>query len=173
MGKVVYICSPCRGNYEKNITKAQGYCREAMLLFPGVVPIAPHVYFTQFLDDSKPRERKAGLEAGLKLLELCDELWVYGIQNPSEGMAAEIARAKELGIPVRDAAEIYTTPLMPATGSAAAEAAAPAAKEARRTWHPTEPAAPITIDTGDIVEAMQRAGLRGIAQIGGDSNGMG
>ena len=106
--KMVYICSPCRGDYEKNITKAQGYCREAMQLFPGVIPIAPHVYFTQFLDYTKPEERAAGLKAGLELLERCDEVWVYGMQNPSEGMKAEILRAKELGIPVRDAAEIYT-----------------------------------------------------------------
>jgi len=35
---------------------------------------------------------------------------VYGIQNPSEGMKAEIELAKELGIPVRDAAEVYQSP---------------------------------------------------------------
>lgn len=28
--KLTYICSPCRGDYEKNIIKAQEYCREAM-----------------------------------------------------------------------------------------------------------------------------------------------
>ena len=28
--KLAYICSPCRGDYEKNIIKAQEYCREAM-----------------------------------------------------------------------------------------------------------------------------------------------
>ena len=25
--KLAYICSPCRGDYEKNIIKAQEYCR--------------------------------------------------------------------------------------------------------------------------------------------------
>lgn len=30
--KLAYICSPCRGDYEKNIIKAQEYCREAMTL---------------------------------------------------------------------------------------------------------------------------------------------
>jgi hypothetical protein len=39
--RFIYICSPCRGDMEKNITKAQGYCREAAELFPDVVPIAP------------------------------------------------------------------------------------------------------------------------------------
>lgn len=106
--KIVYICSPCRGDYERNITKAQEYCREAVDM--GVLPIAPHVYFTQFLDDTIPEERKTGLEAGKELLKYCSEVWVYGIANPSEGMAAEIELAKTLGIPVRDAAEVYTSP---------------------------------------------------------------
>ncbi len=107
--KIVYICSPCRGDYEKNITKAQEYCREAVDM--GVLPIAPHVYFTQFLDDTIPEERRTGMEAGKELLKYCHEVWVYGIANPSEGMAAEIELAKTLGIPVRDAADVYAGPL--------------------------------------------------------------
>ena len=42
--KLVYICSPCRGDVEKNIEKAQRYCREAVELWDDVIPIAPHVY---------------------------------------------------------------------------------------------------------------------------------
>lgn len=103
--KKVYICSPCRGDYEKNIQKAQGYCREAVHM--GVIPIAPHVYLTQFLDDTIPEERTTGLNIGLELLKDCDEVWVYGIQNQSEGMKAEIELAGQLGIHVRDAVEVY------------------------------------------------------------------
>lgn len=69
--------------------------------------IAPHVYFTQFLDDTKPEERAAGMDMGLSLLAMCDELWVYGIENPSEGMRNEIEYAKQHQIPIRDAAELY------------------------------------------------------------------
>ncbi len=105
--RFIYICSPCRGDIEKNIIKAQGYCREAMNLWPDVVPIAPHVYCTQFLDDTVPEERAAGMDMGLSLLDMCDEIWVYGLDNPSEGMAREIEYAKENGIPIRDAAEIF------------------------------------------------------------------
>ena len=94
--KLVYICSPCRGDIEKNIEKAQRYCREAVELWDDVIPIAPHVYFTQFLDDTKPEERAAGMDMGLSLLAMCDELWVYGIENPSEGMRNEIEYAAEL-----------------------------------------------------------------------------
>lgn len=105
--RFIYICSPLRGEMEKNIIKAQGYCREAVELFPDVVPIAPHVYCTQFLDDTNPQDRAVGMELGIAMLDMCSELWVYGIENPSEGMKAEIAYAKEHGIPVRDAADVY------------------------------------------------------------------
>lgn len=105
--RLVYICSPYRGEMEKNIIKAQGYCREAAEHWPDVVPIAPHVYCTQFLNDTIQTERDLGMELGIAMLDMCDELWVYGIQNPSEGMKHEIAYAEANGIPVRDAAEVY------------------------------------------------------------------
>lgn len=105
--RFIYICSPCRGEMEKNIIKAQGYCREAAERWPDVVPIAPHVYCTQFLNDTIQTERDLGMELGIAMLDMCDELWVYGIQNPSEGMKREIAYAEANGIPVRDAAEVY------------------------------------------------------------------
>ena len=105
--RFIYICSPCRVDMEKNITKAQGYCREVVELFPDVVPIPPHVYCTQFMDDTNPKERALGMELGISLLGICSELWVYGMDNPSEGMKAEIEYAKEHGILVRDAAEAY------------------------------------------------------------------
>lgn len=105
--RFIYICSPLRGDVEKNITKAQGYCREAARLFPDVIPIAPHVYCTQFLDDTIPDERAVGMELGISLLDICDEIWVYGLDNPSAGMRAEIEYAEENGIPIRDAAEVY------------------------------------------------------------------
>lgn len=107
--KLVYICSPCRGDIEKNIEKAQRYCHEAVELWDDVIPIAPHVYFTQFLDDTKQEERAAGMDMGLSLLAMCDELWVYGIENPSEGMRSEIEYAKQHQIPIRDAAAIEST----------------------------------------------------------------
>lgn len=97
--KKVFICSPLRGDIQGNIEKARGYCREA--IDAGHLPIAPHVYFTQFLDDLKPDERTLGLELGRKLLKICDEVWVYG--KPSEGMKAEIYLAHEIGIPVATA----------------------------------------------------------------------
>jgi hypothetical protein len=99
--KIVYICSPLKGDILGNIKKAQEYCREATLA--GVMPLASHVYFTSFLDDTVEEERELGMRLGLQMLKLCSELWVYGYDNPSEGMRAEIELAKKLGIPVVNA----------------------------------------------------------------------
>lgn len=101
--KMTYICSPCRGDYEKNIIKAQEYCLEAMN--EGLLPIAPHVYFTQFIDDTNKRERRKGLEAGLQLLRYCQLIRVYGCKV-SSGMHGEILLAGVLGIEI----EVYGPP---------------------------------------------------------------
>lgn len=106
--KLVYICSRYQDDPEVNIIKAQEYCKEAMEMWPDVIPVAPHVYFTQFLDDSKNRERKMGMDAGRYLMALCDEVWVFGMDNPSGGMAAEIALATGLGIKIVDAVQLYS-----------------------------------------------------------------
>lgn len=81
--RLVYICSPLRGDIERNIRKANGYCRFAAS--KSVVPIAPHVMFTGFLDDTIAEERQTGLAIGLELLKRCDEVWVFG-KRISEGM---------------------------------------------------------------------------------------
>lgn len=96
--KLTYICSPCRGDYEKNIIKAQEYCREAMN--DGLLPLAPHVYFTQFVDDSNPKERKLGLRCGLQLLRYCQLIRVYGFEV-SAGMYDEIQLAGVLDIEIQ------------------------------------------------------------------------
>lgn len=94
--KKVYLCSPLRGDHEKNLQNARYYCREAANA--GVLPFAPHVYFTQFLDDAVSIEREAGMRLGIEWLKICDEVWVYG--EISEGMLRELEAAEELGIPI-------------------------------------------------------------------------
>lgn len=84
--KMVYICSPLRGNIRKNQANAKKYCKEAIK--EGFIPLAPHIYFTQFLNDKKEDERNIGMKYAMEWLRLCDELWVYG--KPSSGMQKEI-----------------------------------------------------------------------------------
>ena len=127
--KLAYICSPCRGDYEKNIIKAQEYCREAMN--DGLLPLAPHVYFTQFVDDSNPEERKLGLRCGLQLLRYCQLIRVYGCEV-SAGMYDEIQLAGVLDIEIQvfeNVLELYNhaavTQRRPLRKLAASAAAAP------------------------------------------------
>lgn len=97
--KKIYVCSPLSGDIENNIENAKAYC-EYVVKECGAIPIAPHIYFTQFLDDNAPDERAFGIMAGLQLLSECDELWYFG-DRVSKGMVTEIIAAKEQKIPVR------------------------------------------------------------------------
>lgn len=97
--KKIYVCSPFSGDTSKNAEKAKAYC-EYVVKERGAIPIAPHIYFTQFLDDAVPEERAIGLAAGIQLLSECDELWYFG-DYVSEGMISEIIAAGERNIPVR------------------------------------------------------------------------
>ena len=101
--KKVYICSPCRGDYENNIQRAKEYSRAAVE--KGVIPVTPHIYLTQFMDDNVPEERELALKIGSELVLGCSELWAFGIDHPSAGMAAEIELAKAHDIPVRNGFE--------------------------------------------------------------------
>ena len=95
---LVYIASPFAGDTEYNTSRARGYCRFA--LGRGCIPLAPHLHYPQFMDDSDRDERELGLFFAIVLLGKCDELWVFG-ERISNGMSREIAKAKKRGIPVR------------------------------------------------------------------------
>lgn len=94
----MFICSPYKEDEEKNARLARQYARFAF--DAGVLPVAPHLYFPQFLNEQREKERKAGMEIGLTLLHQCCEVWVFGEQI-SEGMGREIAYAARHGIPTR------------------------------------------------------------------------
>lgn len=66
----------------------------------GVLPLAPHLYFTQFLKDEDAQERATGIRFGMEWLEAADEVWVFG-ESISEGMAAEIKRAYPRRKPIK------------------------------------------------------------------------
>ena len=107
--KQVFICSPFkpvggtspeerRRSQIKNESLARMACR--MAVEKGCVPYAPHLYFTQFLDDSIPEERELGMMFGLTWLKKCDEVWVVG-DDVSEGMEREIRSAWRWEIPIK------------------------------------------------------------------------
>ena len=88
---IVYICSPYAGDVEVNTENARRYCRFAV--DKGYIPIAPHLLFTQFLNDDSPKERQLGIFFGNVVMSKCSEVWVFG-EHISNGMEAEIKRAK-------------------------------------------------------------------------------
>ena len=99
--KRVFICSPLRSKLrdgvEKNQERARFYCKFAMAA--GHRPFAPHLFYTQLLDDNVPDERELGIALGLADLLQCDEVWAFGF--PTAGMDAEVRFAEHNAIPVR------------------------------------------------------------------------
>lgn len=89
--KFVYICSPYSGDVEKNTQNARRYSKYAV--GRGVIPLAPHLLFPQFLDDTNSKERELGLSFGMALLDRCSEVWVFG-SRITKGMDAEIRQAE-------------------------------------------------------------------------------
>lgn len=96
--KRVFICSPYRGDVEKNLKAARKHARLAAII--GYCPVAPHLMFPQFLNDRDPEQRILGITLGVEMMKVCDEVWIFG-DRISSGMAYELEKAKELDIPVR------------------------------------------------------------------------
>lgn len=93
----VYVCSPLGDNVTANIENAKRYAQ--YVFKSGMAPVIPHFY-ALVLNDDNPEERKIGMQAGISLLWVCDEVWVFGSEI-TEGMKKEIRFAEKLNIKVR------------------------------------------------------------------------
>lgn len=106
MDKLIYVCTPYRAStpeeLSENIRLAKRVCKR--VLSENDVPYAPHLFFPGFLDEGNPDDRKTGMDAGMKVLERCDALYVSGARI-SEGMARGIEKAASLGIPIKCVAD--------------------------------------------------------------------
>lgn len=93
--KKVYICSRYRADkdhtIEENVQQALLACRCAAQV------VLPHMLRTFTCRNAL---MTAIPQNGQEFLKLCDEVWQWGA-TVSEGMAAELALAKQLGIPVK------------------------------------------------------------------------
>lgn len=67
------------------------------ILEQGYTPLSAFMMFSYFLLDTV--DRTALIQANNDLVRLADELWVFG--RLSSGVKAEIAVAKECGLPIR------------------------------------------------------------------------
>lgn len=96
---LVYICSPYRGDTEKNTEKARKYSRFAVE--SKAIPMTPHLLYPQFMDDSNPEERYLATHViNYVLIGKCQEVWVFG-EDISEGMGREIALAEKSRMKIR------------------------------------------------------------------------
>lgn len=95
---VVYVCSPFSVDPVGNAEQARRYCRFAV--DTGYVPLAPHLFFPQFLDDGIPEERELGMFMAIIMLTKCAELWVFG-DRITKGMSQEIRKAESRNMIVR------------------------------------------------------------------------
>ena len=95
---LVYICSPYSGDVEENVRLARRF--SAFAVSAGQIPLAPHLHFPQFMDDTDPDARELAMFFNRILLSKCEQLWAY-IGRVSAGMRAEIDWAQQMDIPVR------------------------------------------------------------------------
>lgn len=100
----VYVISRYRAatiwQLEFNKAVARHFCKR--IVEEGKIPVAPHLYYTQFLNDNIPEHRECGLGLGLYELRNCDEFLLVIIDGIiSEGMVNEIKELSKLGIPGR------------------------------------------------------------------------
>lgn len=112
----IFVSSPYRPTAEdeetrksqlaSNIRRATMACK--FITLAGMEPLAPHLYFTQFLDDNDAEARERGMKLGEDWLAMSDEVWAFtgSHNNISEGMLSEINLANRLGIKVR----VFTDP---------------------------------------------------------------
>ena len=95
----VYVCSRYRAksNEERlqNLELAKYACER--VIHEGAIPIAPHLYFTKFLNDNDEFERDFGMEAGKKMMKICSSFFVLTVDEEiSEGMDEEIKYMTEI-----------------------------------------------------------------------------
>lgn len=104
LSRRIYVCSRYRAQDTRtmiqNVNDALTECRR--IAAEGNIPVCPHLYYTQFLEESDPAQRAFGMQAGKEDLKQCDAMTVI-IRDEyiSEGMEEEmLLAANELGIPV-------------------------------------------------------------------------
>lgn len=102
--KRVYIIHPFQGK-EENRKKIDQICRAVANM--GFMPVSP-VHAFGFLNDSVLEERHRALSFCDELIKVCDQAWLFGDWENSEGCRREIRTAKKVGIPIVDFGIVLT-----------------------------------------------------------------
>jgi hypothetical protein len=96
--KRVFLISPLRGEYEQNLAFAKRCAIECLVRNEN--PFAPHLYFTQFLDDNDPKDRQLGMTAGREWMIACAAAVCYVDRGVSSGMRGDLHYALQLALPI-------------------------------------------------------------------------
>lgn len=86
--EIIFVCSPLRWETERNIKYVKELCKEVLSQWN--IPYAPHLFFTQFLDDNIQEERELWMMAWIEMLKICDNILIGDKYWISEWMKAEI-----------------------------------------------------------------------------------
>ncbi|MCM0759589.1 DUF4406 domain-containing protein [Sporomusa sphaeroides DSM 2875] len=92
-----YIAHPLRGDIDNNLKRVHAICQQYHAQ-GNIIPISP-LHAFGFVDPTGPQELV--LKYCCELLSRCDELWLHGDWQKSEGCRMEAEHADRLGIPVR------------------------------------------------------------------------
>lgn len=82
--KRVIIESPYAGDVDKNVEYAHKCMEDS--LSRGEAPLASHLIYTNYLDDTDKQQRRQGIKAGFSWGEECELVAVYCDYGISKGM---------------------------------------------------------------------------------------
>jgi hypothetical protein len=85
---------------EHNTVIARKLC--SRVIAAGGAPFAAHLFYPEFLDDSSPREREAGVECGDAWTAVTDAAVVYVGEGVSSGMKHDIEHLRSMDIPIHE-----------------------------------------------------------------------
>jgi dienelactone hydrolase len=93
---VIYVCHPWSGDPARHTASILEWCR--WLTSQGRVPLAPQLLLPQYI--SEEHQRELAMEHCLRLVDCCDELWVFHADKDwydfavSSGQQQEMDRAR-------------------------------------------------------------------------------
>lgn len=96
----VTIESPYAGDVDRNMIYLHRAMRDSCA--NGEAPLASHMLYTQFLDDSNAEERTVGIDCGLAWATHAEKMIFYTDYGISNGMHLALLFAKTNGIPTED-----------------------------------------------------------------------
>lgn len=95
--QLAFVSSKYKGDVETNRKKAVEYANIAIEM--GFIPIAPHTWLPELLDDNDSEQRKKAQEMCLELVKRCDVFMQCGDMPDGSFMVEELAQAIKSGKP--------------------------------------------------------------------------